>query len=70
MASWGHRALVGVGEGRWCVSWNVVRVCWGEHGADTGSGAAAGVEQKWVSWVLPVLQVEISGRGLQGGRVR
>ena len=29
-----------------------------------------GVEQKWVSSVLPVLQVEISARGLQGGQVK
>ena len=70
MASWGHRALLGVGEGRWSVSWSVESVCWGEHGAGTGSGTGVGVEQKWVSWVLPVLQVEISARGLQGGRVR
>lgn len=28
-----------------------------------------GCEQKWVSWVLPALQVEISTRGLQGDKV-
>ena len=40
------------------------------HGAGTESGTGVGVEQKWVSWVLPVLQVEISARGLQGGQVK
>lgn len=65
MASWGHRALLGVGEGRWCVSWNVALGLLGRHGGHW-EWRAAGVEQRWVSWVPPVLQVEISGRGLPG----
>ena len=52
------------------MSWSLGSVCWGEHGAGTESGTGVGVEQKWVSWVLPVLQVEISARGLQGGQVK
>ena len=34
---------MGVGEGRWSVSWSVESVCWGEHGAGTGSGFQARV---------------------------